>query len=462
MAGHGGGRLDSAHEYLTVPHRVISAQAVTYILASVSQSRRDLDRRIARLAVPALGAILAEPLYNLADTAIVGHLGLAPLDALAIATSALSIVAWLAIFLSTATTTEVSRNAARGEHDAAGRAVGAAYSVAAGWGAATSIVVILIAPVLVDLLGGHSGIGSAATVYIRISALGLPFLYLSYAGNGHLIGLENTTTPLYIAVAANVANVVLEITLVFGLHAGLAGSAWGTVAAQALAAAAYGYASRRSPYPPTRPARGDIAGVLRDGHRLSVRTIALGVVPLAATAVTARLGPVPLAGQQIAYRLWAMLSLATDALAVPAQVFVSGALGRGDRAAAERAARRAIVLGLAFGCGLGLVTATLALFAPAVFTTNPAVRHAAVVALLCSALTQPLAALAFVYDGVILGLGDYSAMRRAMLIAILAFAPLAGLVLRFHWLGLPGVWTALGCWLAARTVLLWRRWASSG
>jgi len=244
-------------------------------------------------------------------------------------------------------------------------------------------------------------------------------------------------------------------------HADPASPAWGTVIAQVLAAAAYGYASRRSPYPPGRPARSDIAAVLRDGHQLSVRTIALGVVPLAATAVTARLGPVPLAGQQIAYRLWAMLSLATDALAVPAQVFISAELGRGDRAAAERAARRTLVLGLAFGCGLAALTAALALFAPALFTTDPTVRHAAVTGLLWSAPTQPLAALAFVYDGIILGLGDYTAMRRAMLLSILAFAPLAGLVLRFHWLGLPGVWTALGCWLAARTVLLWRRWASS-
>jgi Na+-driven multidrug efflux pump len=89
------------------------------------------------------------------------------------------------------------------------------------------------------------------------------------------------------------------------------------------------------------------------------------------------------------------------------------------------------------------------------------VRHAAVVGLLWSAPTQPLAAVAFVYDGVILGLGDYAAMRRAMLLAILAFAPVAALVLRFHWLGLPGVWTALGCWLATRAVLLWRRWASA-
>jgi MATE family, multidrug efflux pump len=427
----------------------------------VSQGRRDLDRRIARLAVPALGAIAAEPLYNLVDTAIVGHLGRAALDALAIATSALSVVAWLAIFLSTATTTEVSRRAARGETHLAGRAVGAAYAVAAVWGAVTSGVVVAAAPVLVTLLGARGGIAPAATEYIRISALGLPFLYLSYAGNGQLTGLEDTRTPLRIAVAANVLNGLLEAWLVFGLHAGLIGSAWGTVAAQVLAAAAYAVASRRSACPPVRPARRDIAAVLRDGHRLSVRTIALGVVPLAATAVAARLGAVPLAGQQIAYRLWALLSLSTDSLAVPAQVYVSAALSRGDQAAAEGAARRTLVLGLAAGCGLAAATAALALGAPQAFTADPAVRGAAVTALLCSALTQPLAALAFVYDGVILGLGDYAAMRRAMILAIGAFLPAAVLVLRFHWIGLPGVWAALGCWLAARTLLLGRRWGQA-
>jgi putative MATE family efflux protein len=422
--------------------------------------KRDLDRRIGRLAIPALGAIAAEPLYNLVDTAIVGHLGRGPLDALALATSALSVVAWLAIFLTTATTTEVARHAARGEAEAAGRAVGAAYVVAAGWGAATTVVLVAIAPFLVFLLGGHGGTAAAAVSYIRIAALGLPFLYLSYAGNGHLTGLENTRVPLRIAVGANVVNGLLEAWFVFGLHAGLTGSAWGTVAAQVLAAAAYGRASRRCATPPSRPSRRDIAPLLRDGHRLSVRTIALGVVPLAATAVAARLGPVPLAGQQIAYRLWSLLSLSTDALAVPAQVYVSAALGRGDQAAAERAARRTLVLGLAAGLGLAVVTAALALAVPEVFTADPAVRRAAVTGLIGAALTQPLAALAFVYDGVILGLGDYTAMRRAMILAIGAFAPLAVLVLRYHWLGLPGVWAALGCWLAARTVLLGRRWAA--
>jgi putative MATE family efflux protein len=421
----------------------------------------ELDRRIARLAIPALGSIAAEPLYNLADTAIVGHLGRSPLDALAIAATALSMMAWLAIFLSTATTTEVARNAARGAAGSAARAVGAAYTVAAGWGTVTAALLVILAPYAAWLLGARGAIGAAASEYARISAIGLPFLYLSYAGNGHLTGQQDTRTPLRIAVGANILNVALEAFLVFGLHTGLAGSAWGTVAAQVAAAAAYARASWRSALPPQRPTVADVRLLLRDGHRLSVRTIALGVVPLAVTAVAARLGPVPLAGQQIAYRVWYLLSLSLDALAVPAQVYVSAALGTGDQEAARLAARRTLVLGLAAGLALAVITIALAFGAPRAFTADPAVRHDAVIALLCAALTQPLAALAYVYDGVILGLGDYAAMRRAMIVAIFAFAPLGLAVLRYHWLGLPGVWAALGCWLAARTVLLGRRWAQA-
>ncbi|MFZ2047466.1 MAG: MATE family efflux transporter, partial [Trebonia sp.] len=94
------------------------------------EAHRELDRRILALGLPALGAIAAEPLYNLVDTAIVGHLGRQQLDALAIATSVLSIVSWLTIFLATATTSAVARLVAARDGEAAGRAVGAAYLLA--------------------------------------------------------------------------------------------------------------------------------------------------------------------------------------------------------------------------------------------------------------------------------------------------------------------------------------------
>jgi Na+-driven multidrug efflux pump len=245
---------------------------------------------------------------------------------------------------------------------------------------------------------------------------------------------------------------------VYGVHLGLLGSAWGTVAAQAAVAALYARAAGKAVVRPRRPGRSEVTALLRDGHRLSVRTVALGVVPLSATAVAARLGPVALGGQQIAMRVWLLLALLLDALAVPAQVYVSAALGAGDTAGAHRVGRRTLRLGLIAGVGLGLLTAALAPWIPALFTPDPAVRHAAAVALLVAAPTQPLAALAFVLDGLILGLSDYVAMRRAMVLAIGAYVPVAALVLRFHGLGLPGVWAALGLWLAARAALLGRRW----
>jgi putative MATE family efflux protein len=432
---------------------------------SIAVQGRALDRRIAALAIPALGSIAAEPLYNLADTAIVGHLGRVPLDSLAIATSALSVVAWLAVFLSTATTSTVARLVAASDGAGtgtagAGRAVGAAYLVAAAWGVVASAVVMAVAPEVAQVLGAHGAVLAGAIGYLRAAAVGLPFLYMSFAGNGHLTGLADARTPLRIAISANILNVAAELVLVFGLHAGLAGSAWGTVAAQAAAAAAYGRASaRQARARPRRPGRAEIRRLLTDGHQLSVRTIALGAVPLAATAIVARLGPVALGGQQVAYRLWYMLSLSLDALAVPAQVYVSAAIGAADPASARLVGRRTLLLGLCAGGGLGVLTALLALAAPQAFTPDPAIRHAAVVGLLASAATQPLAALAFVLDGLILGIADYAAMRRAMLLAAGGFAPLAVLTARFHWLGLPGVWAALGVWLATRSVILGRRWS---
>jgi len=294
---------------------------------------RELDRRIAALALPALGSIAAEPAYSLADTAIVGHLGRVPLDSLAIATTALTMTAWLAIFLTTATTSAVAGLAAGRATDRAARAAGAAYLVAAAGGAAVAVAVIVTAPWVAALLGARHAVLAGSVGYLRASAAGLPFLYVSYAGNGHLIGLANTRTPLRIAVTANALNVALEVFLVYGVHLGLPGSAWGTVIAQVAAAALYAAASwRRARVRPRRPGRAEVTTLLRDGHRLSVRTIALGVVPLTTTAIAARLGPVALGGQQIAMRVWLLLA---PPLARPVQPPVSPAIG----AAGVRASR---------------------------------------------------------------------------------------------------------------------------
>ena len=68
-----------------------------------------LNRQILALAVPAFGALVAEPLFVLGDTAIVGHLGTEPLAGLTLGSTVIQTVVGLMVFLSYSTTPAVAR-----------------------------------------------------------------------------------------------------------------------------------------------------------------------------------------------------------------------------------------------------------------------------------------------------------------------------------------------------------------
>ncbi|HUZ20688.1 MAG TPA: MATE family efflux transporter [Acidimicrobiales bacterium] len=420
-----------------------------------------LDRRVLALALPALGALVVEPLYNLTDSAIVGHLGSTPLGALAISTAGLNVLGWAAGFLEMATVSAVAFRRSAGDELGAGRATGASYLLSGVGGGLLAVLLELIAPLLVTLLGGHSrAVHADAVLYLRIAAVGMIPLLVALAGSGHLIGLADTRRPFLIALASNVVNVTLEIVFVYVLHLGLAGSAWGTVVAQVTAAGLFVGCSLKARIRPRRPSTAEIRELLRAGVPLTIRTVALGSALLATTAIAARLGTAPLGGHQIAMQVWTMLALTLDALAVPAQVFVSEALGTSDLGAARAIGRRTLRMGVLLGSLIGLLTVALSGVLPRIFSPDAAVQHQAMLALLVCGAQQPLAAGAFVLDGLILGAAEYATMRRAMLLALIAFAPLAVVTIEVPGVGISGVWAAMLCWLAARTLLLGRRWRS--
>src|SRR5215213_8403063 len=191
------------------------------------------DRRIFALAVPALGALAAEPLYVLVDTAIVGHLGTTQLAALAIAATVLSTGFTVFNFLTYGTTAHVARlHGAGREHDAA--LVGSqALWLGLAIGLAILVLVIPLAPLAVSAMGGDGEVARQATLYLRLAAIGAPFFMIASAGQGFLRGISDLRTPLVILVVAHTVNIVLEVLFVYGFDWGLAGSAWGTVIAQA-------------------------------------------------------------------------------------------------------------------------------------------------------------------------------------------------------------------------------------
>jgi putative MATE family efflux protein len=424
------------------------------------------DREILALALPALGALAAEPLYLLVDTAIVGHLGTPQLAALALAATVLSSLVSLCIFLTYGTTARVSRLHGAGHDEDADRLASQALWLALAVGATLAALVAALAPPLVALLGGERDVAALATRYLRIASLGVPMALIALAGQGWLRGVGDLRTPLVIVVAANAANVVLEVLFVLVLGWGLDGSAWGTVIAQAGMGAAFVAIMLRAPADRRRPDLERIRSLVSIGAQLLVRTAALLGCFVLATAVCAHIGAPSLAAHQIGFQLFTFLALGLDAIAIAGQVIVGRALGAGDADAAYAAARRMIEWAVGAGVLIGAVLLALIDVIPRAFTGDPAVidRAQAMWPLFCA--LWPLAAIVFALDGILIGAGDTRWLAGAMVVAAAVFVPLALLALELEW-GIVGVWCALLALMAARLATLaprfvGRRWALVG
>ncbi|MFD7131039.1 MATE family efflux transporter [Streptomyces sp. NPDC059894] len=431
--------------------------------ATTRATRRQHDREIVALAVPAFGALVAEPLFVMADSAIVGHLGTAQLAGLGVASALLTTAVSVFVFLAYATTAGVARRVGAGDLPAAIRQGMDGIWLALLLGAAVIAAVLPTAPALVELFGASDTAAPYATTYLRISALGIPAMLVVLAATGVLRGLQDTRTPLYVAIAGFVANAVLNAGLVYGAGLGIAGSAWGTVIAQCGMAAAYLVVVVRGARRHGASLRPDAAGIrasAQAGVPLLVRTLSLRAVLMIATAVAARLGDADIAAHQIIISLWSLLAFALDAIAIAGQAIIGRCLGAGDAQGARAACRRMVEWGIAVGVVLGLlVIISRPLFLP-LFTGDQIVKDTAFPALLMVALSQPICGIVFVLDGVLMGAGDGPYLAWAMVLTLAVFAPVALLIPLLDG-GLTALWAAMTLMMAVRMLTLWLR-ARSG
>ncbi|MFD9000638.1 MATE family efflux transporter [Streptomyces sp. NPDC059582] len=436
---------------------------MTQAPAPARTPRRQHDREIVALAVPAFGALVAEPLFVIADSAIVGHLGTAQLAGLGVASALLTTAVSIFVFLAYATTAAVARRVGAGDLKAAIRQGMDGIWLALLLGAAVIITVLPTAPALVDLFGASDTAAPYATTYLRISSLGIPAMLVVLAATGVLRGLQNTRTPLYVAVSGFVANAALNAGLVYGAGLGIAGSAWGTVIAQVAMATVYLVVVVRGARRHGASLRPNAAGIkasAQAGVPLLVRTLSLRAVLMIATAVAARLGDADIAAHQIILSLWSLLAFTLDAIAIAGQAIIGRHLGAGDTKGAREACRRMVEWGIAAGFALGLlVVIARPLFLP-LFTSDTLVKDTALPALLIVALAQPVCGIVFVLDGVLMGAGDGPYLAGAMVVTLAVFTPVALLVPVLGG-GLTALWAAMTLMMAVRMLTLWLR-ARSG
>lgn len=419
----------------------------------------DDDRQIFALALPAFAALVSEPLFLLADTAIVGHLGTSPLAGLAIASTIIQTVIGLCIFLAYGTTASVGRSLGAGDDRGAMEIGIAGCWLALLVGAVACAVCVAGATVMIGWFGASEAVSEQGATYLHIAAFGLPAMLLVLATTGVLRGIQDLRTPLYVAIAANAANVVLNVTLVYGLDLGIAGAALGTVIAQWGAAGYLTYVIARATLrsgSSVRPYRQKILRAARTGVALIVRTLTLRASFLLATAVATTMGDAPLAAHQIALTVVSTLAFALDAIAIAGQALTGRALGAADVAATRRLTRR--MMGWGWWSGVVAAVGLLALHTvlPPLFSSDDAVRDALVPALVVVALIQPISGIVFVLDGVLIGAGDGTYLAWAGIVVLAAYTPLVGVV----WLsggGLASLWWAYGGFILARMVTLVHR-----
>jgi putative MATE family efflux protein len=417
------------------------------------------DAEIARLAVPAFFALVAEPLYLLADTAVVGHLGTPELAGLAIAGTVLQTVVGLAVFLAYGTTASVARHLGADDLAGALRTGLSGVWLALLLGSVAAVACFAGAVTIIGWFGTSDAVDAHAVSYLRVSAFGIPAMLVVLATTGILRGLQDTRTPLVVAVIGNLANVALNVTLVYGFDLGVAGAALGTVIAQWGSALALGAVVIRAALRERSSLRPDVREILaaaRTGVPLVVRTLTLRASLLLATLVAASMTSAEVAAHQIAMTVVSFLAFALDAIAIAGQALTGRYLGAGDVAGARRATARMVTWGRLGGLGAAVLLAALSPWLAHAFSGDDAVHAASVGALLVVAVIQPISGVVFVLDGVLIGAGDGRYLAWAGIVTLVAYAPLAGLV---WWLdgSLAWLWAAYGVFMLARMITLVHR-----
>ncbi|MFQ4148765.1 MATE family efflux transporter [Arthrobacter sp. LAPM80] len=427
-----------------------------------STANQSTARAIRALAIPAFGALIAEPLFLLADSSIVGHLGVSQLAGVGLAATVLQTIVGLMVFLAYSTTPAVARLLGAGRH-ADALAVGRdGLWLAAVLGLLLAVAGIFCGSGILRAMGADGEVLGYAREYFTISLAGIPAMLLVMAAMGVLRGLQDTRTPLVVATAGFAVNIAMNVAFVYGLGMSVAGAALGTVIAQWGMAVVYLVivvrATRRYGVG-LRPDWAGVRAVSRVGSWLMVRTLSLRAAILVTVVIVTAQGPINLAAHQLAMTLFVFLAFALDALAIAAQALVGKELGAGNILGVRALTCTMTRWGLGFGVVTGIALAAVSGVVGWIFTTDPGVHAALTAALLVMAVGQPLAGYVFVLDGVLIGAGDARYLALAGLANLVVYVPLLMWVSRVGFgdtrAGLFWVWVAFSIgYMGARGLTL--------
>ncbi|XP_078446857.1 MATE efflux family protein [Wolffia australiana] len=439
-------------------------------LQSVGKSG-DFRHELFLLAGPAMLGQAVDPLAQLMETAYIGRLGALELASAGVSVSIFNIISKLFnVPLLSITTSFVAeelskrsdRNSASDDRESLPSvtsalvlavAIGTFEALALFWASGPFLGIMGISP--------SSAMHGPSQHFLRLRALGAPANVVSLAIQGVFRGFKDTQTPLFCVGLGNISAAVLFPILMYSLHWGVSGAALATVASQYIATFLLLWRlSRRTVLLPPKSVELDFSGYLKSGGLLLGRTLSVLFTMTLATSMAARQGPMAMAAHQICLQVWLAVSLLSDALALSAQAMIASSFAKFDYERVKGIASFVLKTGVLSGLGLAVVLGASFHSIARLFTTDVEVLRIAYSGLFFVSSSQPINALAFIFDGLHFGISDFSYAALSMM--VIGVISCLALLYAPSIFGLRGVWLGLTLFMSLRTAagfirLRWRR-----
>ncbi|WP_139957365.1 MATE family efflux transporter [Flavicella sediminum] len=431
----------------------------------MSNSKSIPFKEINKLAIPSIIAGISEPLLSIVDTAIIGNVGFDAVEALAavgIAGSFISAIVWVL-----------------GQTRAAISAIVAQYvgekKIAAIIGLPAQMIFInvllslaiyfstvFVVDHIFQFYNAEGLVLNYAVDYFKIRALGLPFALFVFTVFGVFTGLQNTFWPMVISVIGAFLNAGLDLVLVYGVEGYLepmhvAGAAYASIIAQAVMAfMALVLFYKKTPFTLAVkfPFDNEIKRLLKLSLNLFLRAIALHITLYFANSYAASYGTAYIAAQTICFQIWLFFAFFIDGYASVGSIISGKQKGERNFSGLEILVKDLNKYALIVAVILSAICFSGYYFVGEIFTSDPEVLKIFYAVFWLVLISQPVNAVAFVYDGVFKGLAEGVVLRNTVMAAtFLGFIPTL-LLCDFFDLKLLGIWIAFTVWMLFRSGIL--------
>ncbi|XP_015952198.1 protein DETOXIFICATION 42-like [Arachis duranensis] len=459
----------------------------------------NLGWEILSIAVPSAMALTADPIASLVDTAFIGRIGAVELAAVGVSIALFNQISRIAIFPLVSVTTSfvaeedaltaasplvedgesleegsilkaeinelipdkdgdvqkpnlihMDSNVVKVEHKRRHIPSASSALVIGGiLGLFQAIFLIFAAKPLLHFMGVNydSPMLKPAQNYLTLRSLGAPAVLLSLAMQGVFRGFKDTKTPLCATLAGDLTNIALDPLFMFVFRLGVSGAAIAHVISQYLISVILLWKlMQKVDLMPPSIKHLQFDRFLKNGFLLLMRVTAVTFCVTLATSLAARQGSKSMAAFQVCLQIWLAVSLLADGLAVAGQAILAGAFAAKDYDKATETAARVLQMGLVLGLALAFILGAGLPFGAKLFTRDVDVLHLIKIGIPFVAATQPINALAFVFDGINFGASDFAYSAFSLLIV----AVVSIICLLFLSASFIGIWVALTIYMGLR------------